>query len=661
MKMCISANGPIYFADMNCPSDKDFLQKPFDDSWTGVSAFWSDMAPASSQLSRQEGGNIYFRRTDSLSFTTPKKIEDLKRTMSLTRSNSLSTSQVVDVITFHRMSSSNDIFACHTGNTFQYVISYTSGADPIIVFNYGDFDWIPPHTTIGWNSENLPEPGHFDFTTHFGSKEHLLGSTIVCTNSTNCRVSACQHTKIYDANLKRTRCTSDREEISRSGKLVVQKFFQVALEGCTSFTAEELDNFLHLAFEYISDVEVTVLPENFVECVNDRSLINFSVRTEISLTSTSAQSVEELIDFEYSGYFAAAIIAGLTSMSLSTSYNIVERPEYTNYDGYSTLDGTSLDGYYDMLEANSGTFVNIDLESLIIRNTEFTLTCGFGETKLDGDCLPLNECMFQGLNPELEDVQLCTHGVCKDLPMGYTCECEPGKIISPDVGSYETGYTCEIANECELGLHNCESLIQTCIDTEAGFDCVCAPGFVETLPGKCELFLEEEHHFQMAESRQVFGMLEQVLDQKFGLVQFDGLVAKLKHYGCWCTTLDNPKLAKRGLTVDRIDDLCRRRSKCARCLKTIDGTCKMTQEDYVMVFDRRSSELKCMGDPSSCEFNACECEREFIEQVTSQLAKGLLDDDNLNILDDQTCSKIKTGGGITCQDDFPRMHEIFGT
>ncbi|KAJ6664070.1 hypothetical protein lerEdw1_008285 [Lerista edwardsae] len=89
--------------------------------------------------------------------------------------------------------------------------------------------------------------------------------------------------------------------------------------------------------------------------------------------------------------------------------------------------------------------------------------------------------------------QPCGNGTCKNIIGSFECTCEEGFEPGPMV-------TCEDQNECEEGIHDCDSKQMECKNLIGTYMCICGPGFqprpdgegcmdeneCRTKPGICE-------------------------------------------------------------------------------------------------------------------------------------------------------------------------------
>ena len=80
------------------------------------------------------------------------------------------------------------------------------------------------------------------------------------------------------------------------------------------------------------------------------------------------------------------------------------------------------------------------------------------------------------LNPCLTDNGGCEHDCFNDKINGYRCTCKPGFRLAANQKS------CEDIDECETG----EYCSQLCGNTNGGFECSCAEGYVPNSPNSCK-------------------------------------------------------------------------------------------------------------------------------------------------------------------------------
>ncbi|XP_033642813.1 uncharacterized protein LOC117302931 isoform X2 [Asterias rubens] len=170
-----------------------------------------------------------------------------------------------------------------------------------------------------------------------------------------------------------------------------------------------------------------------------------------------------------------------------------------------TIDMTETNICLDMDECALG----IDNCTQVCNNTEGSFEClCFDGFKFDnqGMCVPDSVCInkvctngdcyvmngnelcscYNGYKLDANDDSLCINidectdalyqdacsDICIDADPGYTCDCNPGFILTTG------GRICNDINECTEGTSSCDAVSENCFNTAGGFVCTCKTGFL---------------------------------------------------------------------------------------------------------------------------------------------------------------------------------------
>ncbi|XP_065188495.1 fibrillin-2-like [Sycon ciliatum] len=167
----------------------------------------------------------------------------------------------------------------------------------------------------------------------------------------------------------------------------------------------------------------------------------------------------------------------------------------------------------------------------------FLCTCQAGFAGDGRLCRDIDECVNRQ--------HICSrYAQCHNSIGGYSCGC---------LGNYSgDGYRCH-PDECAMGVHRCHGDNIVCLDTEAGFDCMCPVGF--------EL---DSTHFGCQDRNEC--LLGNSCQQNYMCVNLEGSFACLCAYGfelarvlgpTQCLDVDECDSAGNGNDCDAVGELCR--------------------------------------------------------------------------------------------------------
>lgn len=89
-------------------------------------------------------------------------------------------------------------------------------------------------------------------------------------------------------------------------------------------------------------------------------------------------------------------------------------------------------------------------------------------------------CTFTDIDECEKDIDLCdANAKCNNTSGSYICLCNKGFQMSYDG-------TCQDADECEIGNHNCKEKNAICNNIVGGFTCLCESGYVMNEDEICE-------------------------------------------------------------------------------------------------------------------------------------------------------------------------------
>ena len=114
-------------------------------------------------------------------------------------------------------------------------------------------------------------------------------------------------------------------------------------------------------------------------------------------------------------------------------------------------------------ERNNCTYNHAECQRYCIGiNGEFVCVCdeGFIHKVVNGEqrCANINECEIIP--------HVCNQG-CEDSIGSYECMCDPGSRMAND------SHTCVDIDECSEEIHDCNAILELCVNVEDSFDCVC--------------------------------------------------------------------------------------------------------------------------------------------------------------------------------------------
>jgi len=651
-----------------CPTEADFNPLPIIPNasdamkWTGFSAFWSDLMQAGSIYSVRDGGNIYFREV-ALEDNDWRSTRDL-----VMAANRLETEEYLEkayIITFHKMADSNGKRSCGSGLSFQYTIIPRSSDNPIVLFSYGQFEWDLKSVTAGWNAYQTSSNYGFhlllDDEDGVGDVAHLERKSFRCEGS-HCEMTMCQLEIVYDNIYNDLLCEDYISTHGEADKVTGSVEFSLYLNKvCTaesinlerSELESEVSTWLEFAYHWSKVENVTLIEVNCVQhlTISTEYLIELVLEATVSISITSghADHYETAV-----GYLNSTIIDKI-SVPIKAMRMWGNHPDWN----HSWL-------------LSHGHLVMRDLryETIDFGVPVFRLECAWGREYVENQgCVDIDECESENINfiPCKED----NLDMCVNLDGGYTCSCEQGWESALDTELSDPAFPnrgpfmCIDVDECTENTHACSD-IEVCVNELGSHRCECgenAETLVDSLGQIICAPLTDGNSLYFSTSIE---LIEHILINKlnFGTEYVQSrqntteamlISEKIYEYGCWCPLAEG-LIAHKNKPMDSIDNACRKRNHCQICFdreapwEMDQPGCSIAIEPWYLTFHEDQEDMyKCGGEEFSCERAACACELEFALTVADLIAKGQLNEENLNVSEEK-CEMIveKAPYGYDC-------------